>query len=135
MIADIDSALAAYIGASADLPHEWGKSDCTSWAAAWIESVHQRRVRRPLWKNKAQAEALIARRGSLLDLWSDVLDEFGLLRGHGEPQAGDVGLIETHLAGVVGGIFVQHGLFAWRGEPFGSKILHIRKHVAYWSIR
>ncbi|WP_027488463.1 DUF6950 family protein [Allorhizobium undicola] len=135
MIADIDGALRAYIEAAQDLPYEWGKSDCTSWAAAWVERVHGRKVKRPRWKSQDEAHALIARRGSLLALWSDVLEEFGLQPGYGDPQPGDVGLIETRLAGVVGGIFIQHGLFCWRGEPYGTRPMMIRSYKAFWSIR
>ncbi|MCF1452301.1 DUF6950 family protein [Agrobacterium vitis] len=137
MTGSLEDALRAHIEATGTTPCEWGKSDCTSFAAAWIETVHGRPVKRPRWKSKERAMALIKKRGSLLDLWSDVLGDFGLLRGMGGmvPEPGDVGLINTHLAGVVGGIFVKPHLFAWRSEPFGTRLMHIRSFEAFWSIR
>lgn len=134
---DLEATLQSFVHESADTPVVWGESDCTSWVAKWIESVHGRPVKRPPWTSQNEARRLIIKAGSLLALWQQVLDDFGLVETFIDPQPGDVGLIDTHSAGPVGGIFLQHGTFAWRAEPAGARIILPRRQtiIKTWAIR
>lgn len=127
----------AYAEAALDLPTVWGKSDCTAWAREWVESVTGRRMRLPAWNSRREALVHIGRAGSLADLWSKALDEFGLVEQIREPQPGDVGIIDTHAAGQIGGIFLNHGIFAWRAEPACARLIRPRPRtiVKVWAIQ
>lgn len=135
---DIASRAMAFVQQLHRTPFIWGESDCTAWPAAWIEAEHGRPVARPYWHSEAEAMRLIAEAGSLDALWCDVLSGFGLRRGEAweTPEIGDVGIIDTRLAGQVGGMFLNHGNFIWRGDPFGTRMIHARRHtiVAFWKV-
>lgn len=132
----VEEHLRAYLQDACEQPAVWGESDCTSWAAKWVEVATGKTVRRPHWSSRREAQALIAKAGSLDTLWQDVLSSFGLVERYSDPQPGDVGLIDTHTAGPVGGVFLHHGLFAWRGEPVGLRIIAPRRRtiIRVWAV-
>ena len=134
---DIAARVNAYVEASFETEMVWGESDCTAWARRWVEEFHGRRMRLPAWSSRREAVAHIARAGSLEKLWSGPLDEYGLLERYSAPEPGDVGIIQTHIAGPVGGIFMNHGLFAWRAQPAGVRVLmpRARTIIKVWSLR
>lgn len=112
----------------------WGADDCTMWAANWFERVHARRLELAAYSSRDEAHALIARAGSLVALWSSALDG-RLLERYGEPEFGDVGVIETRHVGQVGGIFGDDGTFFWRSER-GTALLRPRQStiIKVWAI-
>ncbi|WP_149746730.1 hypothetical protein [Rhizobium sp. RU35A] len=132
--------LTSFLEESADVPLVWGQSDCTAWSAAWVERATGCRIVMPEWSSRDEAMEYIAGAGSLANLWSDIIDDDDsgvLMDGHGEPSAGDVGIIETHLAGQVGGVFLNHRNFAWRGDAGGFRIIRPRLHtiVKFWRLQ
>lgn len=121
------------------MPVVWGESDCSAWAAAWVLHSSGEILNMPTWRSEAEARALIKEFGSLSSLWSEVIDEDSgnaMLEGHGEPLAGDVGIIETHLCGEVGGIFLSHRNFAWRADAGGFRLIRprLRNIVKFWRL-
>jgi hypothetical protein len=118
-------------------PVVWGVSDCSAWAAAWVEHLTGHRMQLPKWASHDEAHDLIASYGSLSSLWSEVIDEDDycpLQDGHGEPSVGDVGIIMTHLCGEVGGIFLNHRNFVWRVDQGGYRLIRprMRSIVKFW---
>lgn len=120
---DILPRLGAYIEAANDELTVWGTSDCTAWSRRWVESIHGKKIPLPRWRSREEAMVLIAEAGSLAELWADRLDRYGMNERFGDPEPGDVGVIKAHLFPQIGGIFLQHGLFAWRAEPAGTRVL------------
>ncbi|NGO63963.1 hypothetical protein G6N76_09780 [Rhizobium daejeonense] len=136
MSADLAARALAYAEAARDEPMVWGESDCTAWARRWVEDVIGRKMHLPTWSSREEAIAYIAKAGSLDALWSDALDTYGLAERYDDPQPGDIGIIDTHIAGQVGGIFLNHGLFAWRAEPSGARLLRPRPRtiIRVWAV-
>lgn len=137
MTTDLAARALAYAEASMDEPTVWGESDCTAWARRWVEGVHGRRMDLPKWSSREEALAYIAEAGSLEALWSPAIENYGLRERYSDPQAGDVGIIQTHLFPQIGGIFLAHGLFAWRAEPHGARLLRPRPRtiVKVWAVQ
>ncbi|MBB4185820.1 hypothetical protein GGE07_002470 [Sinorhizobium terangae] len=132
MRTDLAEPLRAFLEEAQESESVWGVSDCSKWAASWVEQVHGRKIALPRWKSREEAHRLIARAGSLEALWSEALADFGLFQC-GVPQLGDVGVIETGRYGQVGGIFLHGEYFAWRAET-GVAFLVPRLIVKTWSI-
>ncbi|MDE3797591.1 hypothetical protein I7G59_09655 [Sinorhizobium meliloti] len=130
---NISERLRAFIAEAQESESVWGVSDCSKWAAAWVEQVHGRKIKLPRWRSRDQAHRLIAKAGSLDRLWSDALAEFRLFET-GRPQLGDVGVIDTSRYGQVGGIFVHGEYFAWRAET-GVAFIVPRIIVKAWAIQ
>lgn len=134
---DLAGRAHAYAEAAFEQPTIWGESDCTAWTRSWVESVHGRRMRLPKWSSREQALKYIEEAGSLADLWAGQIEVYGLFEQHYDPQPGDIGVINTHVAGQIGGIFLNHGIFAWRAEPVGARLLRPRPRtiVKVWAIQ
>ncbi|WP_368517488.1 hypothetical protein [Rhizobium sp.] len=132
----IEGALRAYVEAAEKQPVVWGESDCSAWAAKWVGAFHGRKLSVPHWRSQVEARQLIAEAGSLAALWTKVLSEYGLQQRYGAPEAGDVGIIETQVAGQVGVIFIHDALVVWRGEPAGARFLrpHPKAIVKVWAL-
>lgn len=133
MQTDLTEPLRAFIAEAQKSESVWGISDCSTWAAAWVEQVHGRKIRLPRWRSRDEAHRLISKAGTLERLWSDALADFRLFET-GCPQLGDLGVIETGRYGQVGGIFLHGDYFAWRAET-GVAFLVPRTIVKAWSIR
>lgn len=109
----------------------FGVDDCSPWCATWVEKVTGQRVIEPDWHSWEEAEAKIKAAGSLCALWRDAL-EGSILWETGVPEFGDVGIIETRIAGQVSGIFLDHGRFVWRVKD-GVSFLMPRNIVKVWT--
>lgn len=134
---DILTAVHAFIDEQSSGPMVWGETDCTAWPAKWVESVTGINPLPMTWDSKEEAHAIIQMFGSLAQLWELALEDSHLLEGYGEPAAGDVGVIDTHLCDQVGGIFLAHRTFAWRAEGVGYRLLRPRLNaiVKFWRIK
>ena len=137
---DIEARASRFVEDRSRAPMVWGESDCSAWAAEWVFVATGQHLKMPAWNSEAEARALIARYGSLVDVWSAVIDDDNdndLIEGYGEPEPGDVGIIHTHLVGQVGGIFLAHRNFAWRGEQGGFRLIRPRLGtiVKFWRVR
>lgn len=132
---DIAEQLKAYLDAAVESPMIWGVSDCSMWAARWVEQVCACHLDLPSWSSREEAHALIKEAGSLDALWREVLLSCPAAYETGTPQYGDIGIINTGRFGQVGGIFLDHELFAWRAEPSGVLFLRSRDIVRVWSLR
>lgn len=107
--------LMAYIEAELGKPVAWGRdgSDCSSWAARWVERETGKRLGLPAYRDEAEARALMAEAGGLVNLWNDVLGRAGLFPTV-EPGIGDVGVLRM-LRGQSGCIFGANGTAFVRG--------------------
>lgn len=139
MRTELAEPLRAHIDAAQESESVWGVSDCSKWAASWVEQRHPgRKIGLPLWSSREEAYQLIEAAGSLERLWSDALVGSDIehdirLFETGRPQLGDVGIIDTGRYGQVGGIFLHGEYFAWRAEK-GVAFLVPRTIVKAWSI-
>lgn len=126
--------LREHVHAAEGRPVTWGDDDCTMWAAHWFKRVHGVRLNLAVYSSREEAHALIAKAGSLVSLWSSALDG-RLFERYGEPELGDVGVIESRLFGQVGGIFGDDGTFFWRSER-GTALLRPRPTtiIKAWAI-
>lgn len=129
--------LGAYLEAANDEVTVWGVSDCTAWARRWVEEVRGQRMLLPIWRSRRAALKLIDKAGSLEALWEEKLDVYGMAERFEPAEPGDVGIIRTHAFPQVGGIFLNHGLFAWRAEPRGTRILLPKERtiVKVWALQ
>lgn len=131
---NLRALLRQHVEGSEGKPVTWGEDDCTMWAARWFERVRGRRLSLAAYASRDAALALIAKSGSLAALWSDALDG-RLLERYGEPEFGDVGVIDSRLFGQVGGIFGDDGTFFWRSDR-GTALLRPRQStlIKVWAI-
>jgi hypothetical protein len=125
-------ALQEFINAAADAPLVWGVSDCSSWAARWVETITGRAPVLPTYRSREEAHALIAAAGGLAPLWDDALSAIGIFTTT-EIELGDVGIIETRLHGPVGLVFAHAGIGYWRAEQ-GAACLAPRKVLRAWRV-
>lgn len=109
----------------------FGLDDCTPWCATWVWMVTGVRVIDPDWQSWAEAKSKIEQAGSLSSLWDQTLAGTMMCETF-SPVFGDIGVIETRVAGQVGGIFLDHGRFVWRVKD-GVSILMPRTVVRAWT--
>jgi hypothetical protein len=113
---------------------EWGRDDCTAWAAAWVKAERGIATPIPSYSGEEEGRAMMQREGGLLALWSKWLS----LNGVGEafaPAYGDVALIDTSRFGPVGVILVHGGVAAWRASNGVSFIRPRDCHVLkVWAV-
>lgn len=126
----IADKLLGYVTAVQGVEVTWGKDDCTSFAAGWVELATGVKLERTPFTSREEAHKLIAQRGSLLTIWAAALADFPETW---EPSIGDVGVIETHKYGQVGCIFSSDGIALWRTDR-GVSIIRPRGFVKAWSI-
>ena len=131
--ADRAARLTAYVEAAAEAPVVWGESDCSAWPARWVSQELDRPVPLPPYASRAEAHALIAGAGGLVNLWRRAAVRLGLPET-AEPQLGDVGVIRLSDRDV-GGIFAHGGIVLLRTDT-GVKPLQPRPQfiVAAWSL-
>lgn len=126
--------LQEFVTASAD-PVVWSVSDCTAWARAWVKRATGIDVPVLPYANRDDAMALIAREGGLPAIWGRALGEAGLFETD-QPQLGDIGLVDTRIAGPIGVIFAQGGCALRRrddGGVFTFATAH-RALIKAWAI-
>lgn len=132
---DLPALLQAHIEAVIDKPATWGVDDCSPWCGSWVEKAIGQRVIEPDWHSWEEAQAKIRAAGSLCALWDDALacSPLSPVWG-GAPAFGDVGIVETRVAGQVSGIFLDHGRFVWRVKN-GVSFLMPRTIVKAWTFQ
>ena len=126
--------LKTFIEGWKDVPVVWGESDCTAYAAKWVEIATGCPVTRLAdYSSKDEAVAIIERYGSLLALWDEALVQAGIFENHYAPQLGDVALVRTADYGDVGVIVANDGACVLRTET-GTRFLRPRSFVKVWAI-
>jgi hypothetical protein len=120
--------LAAFTKRFSDAPI-WGVDECTAGPAQWVrEEGHQFDL--PAYSSRAEAQAIIARYGSLAETWDALL---GLPERCGDPELGDVAVIE--LFGQIGGICANGRIMILRNEAGGwSWFGPVRRFVKIWAV-
>ncbi|KKX28222.1 hypothetical protein [Rhizobium sp. LC145] len=133
-MSDIGELLQDHIDAVSSKDAQWGVDDCSPWADEWQAMfTGERVIPEPDWHSWEEAEAKISAAGSLCALWEEAL--IGeLLWETGAPEFGDVGIINTRIAGQVSGIFLDHGRFVWRVRR-GVSMLMPREIVKVWTFQ
>jgi hypothetical protein len=132
---DLQSLLKEHIDSVQEKEAVFGVDDCSPWCGSWVEKATGVRVIEPDWHSWPEAEAKIKRAGSLCALWDEALaDHYDTMWPTGTPIFGDVGIIETRIAGQVSGIFLDHGRFVWRVKV-GVSILQPRNIVKVWTFQ
>jgi hypothetical protein len=86
----------------------------------------------PLYRSKAEADALIAAAGGLAPLWDDALGRLGIYTTS-TPALGDVGIIPTRAFGPVGVVFAHGAIGYWRADK-GALALSPRKILRAWHV-
>lgn len=112
----------------------WGEDDCCMFVARWVEQESGAKLALPAYTTKEAAHALIDEAGSLDGLWRRIADDAGFMET-GEPEVGDVCVIETARFGQVGVIMMENGVCYWR-ETKGVTLFQPRpgKIVAAWHV-
>ncbi|WP_315920452.1 DUF6950 family protein [Mesorhizobium sp. SP-1A] len=134
---DLAAMLQAHIEAVEGKPVVWGESDCTSWAASWVEKVTGDKP--PFlagYSSLEQAHALIDEAGGLDVLWGRSLSTIGIFSKPDYAAAlGDIGIVDTASFGPVGVIFAQDGVALWRADN-GTALLRPRSRniVKVWNL-
>ena len=113
-------------------PCEWGVSDCSMFAARWVETVRGITLPLPAYRGEEAGRALIAKAGGLLNIWEHIADAADL-RATDAPRYGDVMVFDTARFGPVGGIVVHGELVAWRGTN-GMTFIHPRRPLKSWAV-
>lgn len=110
----------------------WGEDDCTAWAAKWVEIATGNQIELPPYQTQEQAHEIINEAGGLVELVNQYL---GFLYEYGEPELGDIAVIETARSGLVTVIMLQNFAAVWRGDT-GVKAFRVRPSFikAYWKI-
>lgn len=95
--------LGDYIKGAAQRRFEWGKFDCATFCAGWIEAQTGAALIAdfPPYASEAEAENLICEAGGLIELWETRLQ--GVAR-RCLPRAGSVGVVELGEYLTIGGI-------------------------------
>lgn len=106
----------------------WGRSDCVT-AAAGVLAETGRPVPAPCsWASEAEALAELRARGGLEATLDKALTAAGWSRFCGEPQAGDVGIVER---GGAQSCAIHDG-DRWNAKGRGSRIIRSRHALAMW---
>lgn len=112
--------LRAFLTRFEGAPVVWGESDCSAAPALWWSEETGRKIDLPEYASRDEAHAIIEQMGGLLAVWDDIAAQVGGMERIGEPEIGDVGIIETRLHGQIGGILGA------------GRILIIRKDNGSW---
>lgn len=110
----------------------FGIDDCSPWADMWqAQFTGERVVPEPEWRSWDDVERMIRDKGSLCALWDEALIGKPLCET-GFPEFGDVGIVNTRVAGQVSGIFLDHGRFVWRVKN-GVAYMAPREIIKAWT--
>lgn len=109
----------------------WGETDCTATPASWLK-------RRgfafdlPAYRSREEAHAIIARHGSLVATWDHYLG--GCIdERFGDPQTGDVAVIDTRLYRQIGGIVAVGNLLIVRRDDGRFSWFPARRYAKVWA--
>lgn len=132
--ADRIALLQEYVAASQSTPVIWGVSDCTAFAAGWVEKATGISIPRlATYSSKQEAHAIIERMGGLDNIWSEALGKVGVCERYSSPQVGDVAILETMRFGCVGVIVAQDQIAILRTDT-GTIFLRPRQFMKIWAI-
>lgn len=116
-------------------PTTWGADDCSASAAKWLEEETGIRVDFPVYATQDEGLAIKRGAGGLLPIWQERLDAVRVHERYGEPQLGDIGIIDTRLYGQIGFIALQASIIAVRRADAGWHFMGpIRKFVKVWAV-
>lgn len=127
-----ESALQRFVDDWRQVPVVWGVSDCSAWAARWVETITGRAPVLPSYTSRDEAHALIAAAGGLGPLWDDALGAIGVYTTSA-PVLGDVIVCDTRKFGTVGLVMAHGGVAFWRAES-GVHALAPRKILRAWHV-
>lgn len=131
---DVGDLLKEHIASVEGKEAIFGVDDCSPWADQWQSKfTGERVVAEPSWQSWEDVQQMISERGSLCALWEDALVGKPLWET-GVPEFGDVGIIDTRVAGQVSGIFLDRGLFVWRVKT-GVSYLTPRRIIKAWTFQ
>jgi len=126
--------LTAFLERLEGAPTVWGATDCSATPWLWLR---QRGIaaRLPAYASREEARAIVARHGDLVATWDACLDGTGVGERFGDPQLGDIAVIDTRLHGQIGGILATGGILAIRKDDghfawFGP----VRRFEKVWAI-
>lgn len=121
-----------FINSYNEKPIVWGVDDCTAWAGKWAEIATGNRIQLPSYGNREGAHKIIDEAGGLVELVSQYL---GFPQTFGDPDMGDIAVVETGNHGLVTVLMLKNNVAAWRAEK-GLRIFRVRsQHIkAYWTI-
>lgn len=128
----VEDKITEFINSYDKKPVVWGEDDCTAWAAKWIECATGQKIDLPKYTDREQANAMIDQAGGLVDLIGQYL---GPPVGYGEPQIGDVAVIETGRSGDVCVVMLKNYVAVWRADH-GVRQFRVRPRFmkAYWTV-
>lgn len=109
----------------------WGVDECTAAPAQWVrEEGHAFEL--PVYGNREEAQAIVDRYGSLAATWDALL---GLPLRAGDPELGDVAVIDTRRYGQIGGICALGRILIIRRDAGGwAWFGPVRAFVNVWAL-
>lgn len=96
--------LQAFLARFEGVPVAWGQSDCSAAPALWWSEETGKEVELPAYSSRDEAHAIIKRMGGLDAVWDDIAAQAGAMERYGDPEVGDVAIIDTRKYGLIGGI-------------------------------
>jgi hypothetical protein len=131
---DLMAELSAFLEAEQQEMPVYGRSDCTATPCRWVQRLGHR-VLLPVYASKEEARAIIAGHGSLVSAWDHFLSRADVHERQGDPQLGDVAVIDTRLHGQIGGILAQGGILAIRRDEGGFAWFGpVRRFEKVWAV-
>lgn len=121
---DLVAQLNEFIERTGKQPFVWGVSDCSAAPVAWFNEAFGYSIKLPCYSDKEGAHNAIAKHGDLVGIWSAIAYDNTIPERHGDPELGDIAIIDTRLYGQIGGICGVHNVIFIRLEdgrcrPFG----------------
>lgn len=101
-------------------PVRWGVDDCSAAPVAWLNRESGLNIRLPRYDSREAAHEIIAKHGDLAGVWDAIGITHQLSTRYGEPELGDVAVIETRRFGQIGGILGA------------GRVLMLRKDCGGW---
>ena len=112
----------------------WGRSDCSATPVRWARRLGHD-VRLPTYGSRDEGHAIVARHGSLVAAWDHFLAGTAIVERLGEPELGDVAVVDTRLYGQVGGILANARILAIRRDEGGFAWFGpVRQFEKVWEI-
>ncbi|WP_146149162.1 hypothetical protein [Nitratireductor sp. StC3] len=108
-------------------PCEWGVDDCSTMPAQWVAETTGKEFDWPAYSTKEEAIELTEAWGGLVNIWDHVARQIGLKAVFGEPEPGDVGVIQSD-QGPVGGIWLPNHVIMRRAE-MGVRVHWVRPYT------
>lgn len=132
----IGDELQNYCAAYDGVTMTWGKDDCSTWPAQWVEKRLEVSIPLPPYESEDGAHEIIEAAGGLENVWGPILASFGVAEAHdGVPEIGDIGVVRLNDGRHVGCIFAHGGVACFRTER-GVRMFGVRPKaiVAVWRI-